>query len=513
MAIIRHIPDNSIVGGFLPDQATSIRPETGRMPDDPTEWQQNSPDHNLHHLTDKRSPAGIFARVGNIILLFFIAFHSSLGAMETAENRIDRIKSDPDMVWAEREANEFDEATRLAEKELIRKIQVSITVSSETEKCETGGSLSSVVNEQFIDRHQTFASLYLKGLDHIESRSGKHCTVLAFIHRDSLAQSFELRKHKIRGFVNGGMAEAGKGHPGEALRNLYWGYLLALTYPDTIHLGLTADEGGLNAQVLLYNLLTNYLDQIRVAADDCYMDGQTAVAPLHFVWGETPVDGLNFTYYSGLGMEYALVVNGRTDIPLYDQPVSPSRKLVISIEYEYAPLLNTDPEIAALHEMFAERTFTNYRSIDLHFPWLVKGAVVSEKTPEEKVTDLPPPAISPPFPKEGQRGFSQSTYQDSTPDLETRQRTEAIDVLRDCKETSQFLDLLDQYDKLGILSFGRKNDFQDGKGCYVAVINENRVEELLFYDGSVYRNLKDDSTFTDLAAAFKGKKQLWIKPK
>jgi hypothetical protein len=66
---------------------------------------------------------------------------------------------------------------------------------------------------------------------------------------------------------------------------------------------------------------------------------------------------------------------------------------------------------------------------------------------------------------------------------------------------------------LGILSFGRKNDFQDGKGCYVAVINENRVEELLFYDGSVYRNLKDDSTFTDLAAAFKGKKQLWIKPK
>ena len=471
-------------------QGSSIRkpknaPEKRFTPDNP--MKSNPPDF--------QSIIRKIPRVGFIALLFFYLCCSFVYAEDSDDYRINRIKSDPNYLWASGEAESLEDAKRIAEKDLLGKIQVSITVSSEIEKRESGEGENSSIDGKFIEKFQSYSSMYLKGLENIQTRIGKSWSVLTFIHRDSLANSFELRKHKIRSLFATALNEAEAGRMGEALRNLYWSYLLASTYPDTIHLPQTLGNDGFNAQVAIRNQITKCIDDIEIVAEECYRDGSVIVAPLVFSHENKPVNGLSFTYYGGLeSTEYALVLNGRADIPLYDEPVDPKRTLVLTFEYAYENEMNADIEIAELYRMFPTKNVAAYKSVELSFPWMIRDDFIrtarQTSTMETTATQHSP---------------------QSQPELVERQHCEAVRVLDSCRETIRFLDVLDQYQKLGVLDFGRRGDFGNGRDCYIAIFDEKIVENILYYDGNHYQSLKNDRTYLTLSDNFRGKRQVWIK--
>ena len=179
-------------------------------------------------------------------------------------------------------------------------------------------------------------------------------------------------------------------------------------------------------------------------------------------------------------MEYASVEDGLSDVPIYDKITSQSRKLTISFVYAYANEMTSDPEIAGLYNIFKDIEFRKIKNVSVTFPWFKHEGKSVEKAPSKDLM-LPEP------------------------------KTEALSVLKLRRETVEFLDVLEQYSKLGILRYGRKNEFEDTVGCYVAVANDKEVIEILYYDGLKFISTKSGMIYSDLSKNFKGKRQIWIK--
>ncbi|MCK4446359.1 MAG: hypothetical protein KAW56_04685, partial [Candidatus Marinimicrobia bacterium] len=328
--------------------------------------------------------------------------------------------------------------------------------------------------DDFQKKHKSFTGLYLKGLDRIAIKKKKLWYVLTYISQENLKESFQLRKEKIKGYIISGKNSASRGRTGDALRNYYWGYLLALTYPDTIIFPSIGHRESNNPQVAITNLIKGLLEDIDIIADICYKDGDIVMAPLNFRYNEIPIQDLSFSYYSGMGTDYGLVEEGYTEMPLYDKPSSNTRKLTLKIEYVYENEMATDQEILDLYDIFKENKFNTLKSINISFPWI------------ESITK---PVVN----------------------KEISTNTEAIEVLKERTEIRDFFDVLVQYKKLGIIDFGHRSDFGNGKGCFVAIADENSVVEILYYNGNTFVNTTTNDTFIDLAQKFRGKRQIWIK--
>jgi DNA-binding transcriptional ArsR family regulator len=438
--------------------------------------------------------------ISSILFTFALFLNApTSSAKDQSDPRVNTIKKSPAYLWGEREAADRDEARRLAEEELLRTIGVAITVSTSDELRAREGSHSSEISDEFLRTHRSFTGMYLKGLNHIETQSGKLWQALAFIHRDSLAESFELRKTKIREFARAGKMAADQGRIGEALRNYYWGSLLAQTYPDTICLPLSEATAGGNAQVALSAALKALEENILIEPNDCYQDGKTLLAPVAFHYYRTPVTELSASYYDGNATSFALVVNGEATFTLYDLPSARHRPLTLSIEFTCENEMASDPEIAGLYDIFKDSRPSLYRTINLTFPWLS-----GEEAPITPVTTTSSTASASPS-----RPAPTASKAAESPVPEPA--TEAISVLQTRTNTSDFLEVLEQYHRLGLLTYGNRSQFPDRNGCYVGVADETFVRAVLYYDGRKYRSLSDNTTYDDLATKFKGCRQIWIK--
>lgn len=384
------------------------------------------------------------------------------------------IKNNREYIWGEGSSRNQDQARRIAETDLIKKIQVNISDLTEAEfEQSTSGSVP-VVREKFRTRHASFSGFYLKGLERVELKHRRTWTVLAYIHHDALAASMEIRKSKIMGFAQAGLSAADSGRTGEALRNYYWGYLLARSYPERLAI---ADDAPENAQIAFSSRINWLLQDIDIKVNDVYSDGDAVMIALEFTCYGKPISELDFNYYSGMGTEYVLVEDGVADIPIYDTPVSRTRKLTLAIVYKYVSEMPTDPEIEDLQVVFGETSsFKHLKSVKVIFPWIEASGDKS--------------------------GIIESL--DS--------RTEAIDVLYSNRENiQQFFEILGQYKQLGFITYGQKDDFGDGSGCYVAVADREQVQKFLFYNGETYREINTENTYDSLSDKFQGMYQIWIK--
>ena len=368
----------------------------------------------------------------------------------------------------------------MAEGELLRSIQVSITETSASGESVKIGVEGTIFSSEFLQKQESFTSIHLLGLQKLLWREKNLYKALAYIDKESLQKSFEIRKGKIRGFFKMAEIAVENGSVGEALRNLYWGYLLSRSLPDTMHLGDGSVRLSNNPQVALTGLINAVINDIDVKANEPYYDGLAVIIPLEFNIRGEQVRDLYFQYYSGIGMEYASIEDGFSDVPIYDKITSQSRMRTISFEYAYANEMSSDPEIAGLYNIFKDIEFRKIKNVSVTFPWFKHEGKSDEKALSKELM-LPEP------------------------------KTEALSVLKLRRETADFLDVLEQYSKLGILRYGRKNEFEDIVGCYVAVVNDNEVIEILYYDGQEFINIKSGMTYSDLSKNFKGKRQIWIK--
>lgn len=408
------------------------------------------------------------------IFIFIIAsVNLSYGQKDNLQN-IEQIKSNDLYIWGEGEAKDRKEARQIAENRLLTQIQVSINIDTYSEQSERETNAGTTFVDDFQKKHKSFTGLYLKGLKSIFLKKKKTWYVFRYIHKNDLKKSFNLRKEKIRSFTFSGQRAAKKGRINEALRNFYWGYLLALSYPDTINFSSSLQTLPKNPQVALTTSLNSIIEKIEISPDLCYKEGDIVMVPLNFHFSDLPIQELSFNYYSGMGTDYGLVEDGHAEIPLYDKPTSSTRKLTLKIEYTYENEMSTDPEIMDLYDIFKENKFNALKSVSLSFPWI---GTTSKRRADEKI----------------------------------KMKTEAIDVLKERKEIRDFLDVLVQYKKLGAVNFGRRSDFGNGKNCFVAIADNKQVVEILYYDGMSFISMNNNKTYLNLSDKFKGKRQIWIK--
>lgn len=423
----------------------------------------------LIRLTFSQNHAPIF----NLIFIFFVS-NTSIAANDL-KSKINKIKNDPAMIWAEREAADVITARQLAETDLLQKIQVSITVSTSATQEEkiTGNSVE--MTDDFTRQHQSYSHLYLKGLDYIEVKQKKNYRVIAFISRQSLTESFNVQKNKIRSFATAGIKHSGEGRIGEALKNIYWGYLLALTYPDSIHLFGTSSGGSTNPPIAMQNMLNQLLSDVEVRFIQSYLDGGLLIIELGFEHSGKPITDLDFSYYSGMGMEYSPVVDGKAVIPLHEAPASNAYPLTISLEYAYEGDMTEGSEIAKLYDSFQQTTFDNRKTVIVR---LADYAVSSNPDIYSQPMDITP-----------------------SPFLVLNQQT----------SWSEFKDILEQYVRLGELRYGKKSDFENPNGCHIAVIDNQTVKDLLSVNGDSYYSLKTQQSYNDLADKYQGCVQIWLR--
>jgi|GEM_PF-2510033 len=385
-----------------------------------------------------------------------------------------QIKSDPHYVWGEAEAAKREKARHQAEYNLMTKIQVSMNISITDIQSEHMDSTEIV--------QKMYTGMTLRGLQRIYKKQNPKWDVLAYIHEDSLKASFHSRRKKILSYVATGYTLLEQDKIGDALRNFYWAYLLMRAYPyDLTGQGIPGIENKIHLQVLLQNIINRILQTISVQAEKCYKEGNVAIAPLRFIYKEQPIRHLNFVYYSGQGNEYVpldATDNGSIDIPLYDTPTSRIRKLTLIVEYAYKSEMENDDSIKQLNDIFTSTSFNNLKNVTLVFPWI--------PPPAEAKKESPPSPIVP--------------------------KTEALEVLYGNRyDTNRFLEVLEQYKKLGILKYGQRKKFGTGKGCYVAVANNSSVADILYFNGKEYIEVKSNNKYKNLHNTFSGKRVIWIR--
>jgi len=225
----------------------------------------------------------------------------------------------------------------------------------------------------------------------------------------------------------------------------------------------------------MQNLLNQILSDIKVSFIQSYIDGGLLILELEFNYNHRPINDLDFSYYSGMGMEYSPVVSGRAVIPLHDAPASNSYPLTISLEYAYAGDMTAGSEIAELHETFQRSTYNNRKTV------IVRLADFDVRSKTD-VYSLPIDLSPSPFV-----------------------------VLSRQTSWSDFKDILEQYVRLSELRYGKKSDFENPNGCYIAIIEKQIVKDVLSVNGNSYLSLKTYETLNNPADKYKGCVQVWMK--
>lgn len=413
-----------------------------------------------------------------------------LPASTSVERQIISFQNDPTYLTGIGEAKSVADARGQAEKALVSRIQVSIGVTTNSSANYLENDRELKVSTEYSVQNKSFAGMFLRGLSYLEEhKNDESWTVLAYIERDSVASSFALRKSRIVSLTNTGSGAVERGSIGDGLKDLYQAWLLAQFYPDTVDLRAAGLGNSTNPKVALHDRINQILGKMEIKVDDCYRDDPLVMAPLRFNFDGKPVKDLTISYYGGQGTEFARVLDGKADLPLVTPPTMAEQKLLVTFEFAFETDLQTDPELSGLFDMFGAGDFQNIALVTIHFPWIKSDN--PHETKPETVTSL----ISLPT--------TTATRNDTS-------ESEPISVLKRLSVTADFLDVLGQYARLGVVRFGRKSDFGDGSGCHVAVIGEDRVEAFLYFDGINFHS-PDTNLIEDLSKNYHGKRQVWIK--
>ena len=430
-----------------------------------------------------RSHAGAWEREYFLPIIFCLFSILPLNSNCSTLPDASQIKSSPELVYGEGTDPNQEHAREISESDLLKKIQVSLTVSTSSLIGETGGSESRDVMDEYIRDYHSFSSLNLKELKRSEYKKGNEWYVISYITRDNLSESIELRKQNIRGFVKSASQAIENGNIGEALRNYYWGYLLAKTSLDTIEMNTSISHESSDPHITLTNLLIHTLQNIEIKSDECYRDGREIIVPIEFRYKNRKASGISYSYHDGINMSYGLADDGNDRLTIYDEPIEKSRIQWITIEYTYKNEMQNDPEIRELFKIFEESVFNNKKAVNLTFPW-IEGETITSPKAQNKSSDM-------------------ENAMDKFP--------EAILVLTEKQSWMEFMDVLSQYQKLGYLSSGKQNDFGDGEGCYVAIADQEKVMDILFFNDGVYQVVDSGARYNDLSDQYSGMIQIWIK--
>ena len=404
------------------------------------------------------------------ILLYFLTFLLAFASNPRDKILESQVKNSGEYRWGEAIDADRGQAKEWARRDLCQKIYVAITSSSDRTISESNAELSDTTTI----KTQTYSALNLQNLNDLVLDESNQYRVVAYIDTASLNKSFEESKQKVSDIVNLALQAESEGRIGDALKMLYWAYLLTHTYCGELNLEFEGIDV-LDARLAISEKMIRIIKNISVTAEPCYRKAGSVNSTLSFYYNDKPIQNLEFGYQCGEGDEFGYIDNGSSEtITLYHDINSRTYPLWISIEYIYLGQMRRKPEILNLYEIFKNKELDLSICVELTAPW------VAGKKEKKKPVVIPPPPVK--------TGFSTT-----------------IEILADIKEKSEFDEALHDYNRSGKIIIAReRSSIPSGNNIFVVILDETKKKELLFLTNGKYQSVKTRKIYSDYHDAYTG---------
>lgn len=278
-----------------------------------------------------------------------------LPVMAMAQKPLDqfaKIQADDNYIWGEGRSNTDSKANQSALNDLISKI--SVTVQSETsldmQQINDGDKIDSKTAMDAVIR--TYAAGSLNNTKSLWITHEPEAYVIRYIHKSELEKVFQEREDRILSYVYTALNAEREGRVDDALRNFYWGLCLlkSLQHPNAVKI----DQEGVKHTLTVWipEQINHILGNIKCEIANV----EENVVDLLLTYKGKPVTSLDFRFMDG--MNYSFVnsaKDGLSQIELH--PGTPTDKLQLKYEYEFAGQMRQDRELEMVAEVFNPTPF------------------------------------------------------------------------------------------------------------------------------------------------------------
>ena len=275
-----------------------------------------------------------------------------LAMAQSPLEQLAKIQADDNYIVGEGRSNTDSKANQSALNDLIGKI--SVTVQSETnldmQQIADGDKVDSKTAMEAVVR--TYSAGSLNNTKSLWISHEPEAYVVRYIHKDELEKVFQEREDRILSYVYTAMNAEREGRIDDALRNYYWGLCLlkSLQHPNAVKI----DQDGIKQTLTVWipeqinGILANIKTEIAKVEEN--------VVDLFINYKGKPVTSLDFRFMDG--MNYSFVnsaKDGLSEIELH--PGTPTDKLQLKYEYEFAGQMRQDRELEMVSEVFNPTPF------------------------------------------------------------------------------------------------------------------------------------------------------------
>ncbi len=287
-----------------------------------------------------------------VIGFFCLILLPMLAMAQSPLEQLAKIQADDNYIIGEGRSNTDSKANQSALNDLISKI--SVTVQSETnldmQQIADGDKVDSKTAMEAVVR--TYSAGSLNNTKSLWISHEPEAYVVRYIHKDELEKVFQEREDRILSYVYTAQNAEREGRIDDALRNYYWGLCLlkSLQHPNAVKI----EQDGIKQTLTVWipeqinGILANIKTEIAKVEEN--------VIDLFINYKGKPVTSLDFRFMDG--MNYSFVnsaKDGLSEIELH--PGTPTDKLQLKYEYEFAGQMRQDRELEMVSEVFNPTPF------------------------------------------------------------------------------------------------------------------------------------------------------------
>lgn len=276
-------------------------------------------------------------RIMMALMLFAVGFVATAGAQ------------DPNCYYGEGYGATYEEACENARAALLSNIVITVEASSTGnvyQSVDASGNLEG--KEEFKSLVKSFSSATtLHNVRYTTLKSSPDFLVKCSVNKEDVAKMYELRRDKVFDLVLSAQRAETRGNVANALRYLYQAYVLlqSLPYPSEIRERIDGEER------ILANWIPERMNEICSDVKFSVVSGADNIYDLLVTYKGEPAESVDYTYWTGRSTSPIMgAKDGKGELEFPDG-VKPS-DVKISIEYQYADEVHSDPQVAPLLASF-----------------------------------------------------------------------------------------------------------------------------------------------------------------
>lgn len=274
------------------------------------------------------------------LLLFSVAFPGFAACAQHWET----VKQGDAYIWGEGWGSTLAEADSRAVADLISKISMHVSGTSEQSEHERLSSDGVDSNGSFISTISTYSSATLTNTQKVILENEPDAHVGRWMKRSELAKVFESRKNKIRDYISSAVKAESRGKADVALKDYYWALALTRTLQNSSDFMYDDGEG---ERWLVVNEIPRRINAIFADLKACPGIRKGDELEMHFTYKGKPVPSLDFTYFDG--RDWSNLSSAKDGIGVLEFPPDTEQQSCrIKFEYEYRGESHIDPEVESV---------------------------------------------------------------------------------------------------------------------------------------------------------------------